>query len=114
MQCLVFYTESFISVSVIFPRHPVYEMFSMWRRMTVLFLSVDDTREWIAMRAFAFDFTTTPRVLFCLGCGGFCFAVCLALFFTWTLCGILSPKLTTGTVLVPIYDKACYVGVGMA
>ena len=50
-----------------------------WRH---LFLSVDYTPATVVTLTFAFDFTTTPQVLLCLGRGVFSFA-----FVAWCICG---------------------------
>ena len=67
-------------------------------------MSVDYTPATVVTLTFAFDFTTTPQVLLCLGRGVFSFA-----FVAWCICGwalvVFPPNVTTGAVLVPIYDK---------
>ena len=67
-------------------------------------MSVDYNPATVVTLTFAFDFTTMPQVLLCLGRGVLSFALWHGAFVVGRLlCS--PPNVTTGAVLVPIYDK---------
>ena len=107
----LFHAVIFVSMSEFFPSLTFRETFSIWRLMKAFNLLFEcwlhscDGGEFVA--TFAFDFTTTPQVLLCLGSRWFWVFALLRMVHLWlgACCVLHFPNVTTGAVLVPIYDK---------